>query len=34
MEAAYKNKNVHAHFSDLLIGDFSEKFEKFTKNEL
>jgi hypothetical protein len=33
-EAAYKNKNVHADFSDLVIGDFPEKFERFTKNEL
>jgi hypothetical protein len=34
MEVTYKNKNVHADFSGLVLGNFSEKFEKFMKTEL
>ncbi|MBK8291241.1 MAG: amidohydrolase family protein [Flammeovirgaceae bacterium] len=34
MEVVYKNKNVFADFSGLVLGDFSDKFEKYMKNEL
>lgn len=34
MEVVYKNKNVYADFSGLVLGDFSDKFEKFMKSEL
>jgi len=34
MEVTYKNKNVHADFSGLVLGNFSEKFERWMKNEL
>jgi len=29
MEVVYKNKNVHADFSGLVLGDFSDRFEQF-----
>jgi len=31
MEVVYKNKNVYADFSGLVLGDFTEKFEKYMK---
>ena len=31
MEVVYKNKNVYADISGLVLGDFSSKFEKFMK---
>ena len=34
MEVVYKNKNVYADVSGLVLGDFSEKFEKYVKNEI
>lgn len=34
MEIVYKNKNVHADISGLVLGDFSEKFERFMKKEI
>ncbi len=34
MEVVYKNKNVHADFSGLVLGDFSDKFEKYMKEQL
>jgi predicted TIM-barrel fold metal-dependent hydrolase len=34
MEVVYKNKNVYADISGLVLGDFSEKFERFMKNEI
>ena len=34
MEVVYKNKNVYADFSGLVLGDFSEKFEKYMKSQL
>lgn len=34
MEVVYKNINVHADFSGLVLGDFSEKFERYMKNQL
>lgn len=34
MEVVYKNKNVYTDFSGLVLGDFTEKFEKYMKNEL
>lgn len=34
MEVVYKNDNVYADFSGLVLGDFSYKFEKFMKKEL
>lgn len=34
MEVVYKNKNVYADFSGLVLGDFSDKFERFMKSEL
>ncbi len=34
MEVVYKNSNVYADFSGLVLGDFSDKFEKFMKSEL
>ena len=34
MEVVYKNNNVYADFSGLVLGDFSDKFEKFMKSEL
>jgi len=34
MEVVYKNKNVYADFSGLVLGDFTEKFEKYMKEQL
>lgn len=34
MEVVYKNNNVYADFSGLVLGDFSDKFERFMKSEL
>ncbi len=34
MEVVYKNKNVYADFSGLVLGDFSDKFEKYMKGQL
>jgi hypothetical protein len=34
MEVVYKNNNVYADISGLVLGDFSEKFERFMKNEI
>jgi predicted TIM-barrel fold metal-dependent hydrolase len=34
MEVVYKNRNVYADISGLVLGDFSEKFERYMKNEI
>jgi predicted TIM-barrel fold metal-dependent hydrolase len=34
MEVVYKNANVFADFSGLVLGDFSDKFEKYMKTQL
>lgn len=34
MEVVYKNANVFADISGLVLGDFSEKFERFMKQEI
>jgi len=34
MEVVYKNKNVYTDFSGLVLGDFTEKFEKYMKTQL
>lgn len=34
MEVVYKNANVYADFSGLVLGDFSDKFEKYMKAQL
>ncbi len=34
MEVVYKNDNVFADFSGLVLGDFSDKFEKYMKTQL
>jgi len=34
MEVVYKNKNVFTDFSGLVLGDFTEKFEKYMKGQL
>jgi predicted TIM-barrel fold metal-dependent hydrolase len=34
MEVVYKNKNVYADISGLVLGDFSEKFERYMKKEI
>ncbi len=34
MEVAYKNKNVYADISGLVLGDFSDKFERYMKKEI
>lgn len=34
MEVVYKNDNVFADFSGLVLGDFSDKFEKYMKSQL
>ena len=34
MEVVYKNKNVYTDFSGLVLGDFTEQFEKYMKNQL
>ncbi len=30
----YKNKNVHADISGLVLGDFSDRFERYMKTEI
>ncbi len=34
MEVVYKNANVYADFSGLVLGDFSQRFEKFMRKQL
>lgn len=34
MEVVYKNQNVYADISGLVLGNFSEKFERFMKSEI
>ncbi|REJ83766.1 MAG: amidohydrolase [Bacteroidetes bacterium] len=34
MEVVYKNKNVYADFSGLVLGDFTDRFEKYMKSQL
>ncbi len=34
MEVVYKNANVFADFSGLVLGDFTEKFERFMRKQL
>ncbi len=34
MEVVYKNQNVYTDFSGLVLGDFTEKFEKYMKSQL
>lgn len=34
MEVVYKNQNVYADISGLVLGNFSEKFERFMKKEI
>ena len=34
MEVVYKNENVHADISGLVLGDFSDKFERYMKTEI
>jgi len=34
MEVVYKNNNVYADISGLVLGDFSEKFERYMKQEI
>ncbi len=34
MEVVYKNNNVYADISGLVLGDFSDKFERFMKKEI
>ncbi len=34
MEVVYKNKNVYADISGLVLGDFTDRFEKYMKNQL
>lgn len=34
MEVVYKNSNVYADFSGLVLGDFTDKFEKYMKAQL
>jgi predicted TIM-barrel fold metal-dependent hydrolase len=34
MEVVYKNDNVYADISGLVLGDFEEKFERFMKKEI
>ncbi|WAC03137.1 amidohydrolase family protein [Lacinutrix neustonica] len=34
MEVVYKNKNVYADISGLVLGNFSEKFERYMKKEI
>lgn len=34
MEVVYKNKNVYADISGLVLGNFSDKFERYMKNEI
>ncbi len=34
IQVVYKNKNVYADFSGLVLGDFSSRFEKYLKKQL
>jgi uncharacterized protein len=34
MEVVYKNEHVYADFSGLVLGDFTDKFEKYMKSQL
>ena len=34
MEVVYKNKNVYADISGLVLGNFSDKFERYMKKEI
>ena len=34
MEVVYKNKNVYTDISGLVLGNFSDRFEKFMRNQL
>ena len=34
MEVVYKNENVYADFSGLVLGDFTDRFEKYMRNQL
>jgi predicted TIM-barrel fold metal-dependent hydrolase len=34
MEVVYKNEHVYADFSGLVLGDFTEKFERYMKSQL
>lgn len=34
MEVVYKNKNVHADISGLVLGDFSDRFEQYMLNQV
>lgn len=34
MEVVYKNKNVYADISGLVLGDFTDRFERYMKNQL
>ncbi len=34
MEVVYKNDNVHADISGLVLGDFNDKFERYMKKEI
>ncbi len=34
MEIVYKNNNVYADISGLVLGDFEDKFERYMKNEI
>ena len=34
MEVVYKNENVYADISGLVLGDFTDKFERFMKKEI
>lgn len=34
MEVVYKNKNVHTDISGLVLGDFTDKFERYMKQEI
>lgn len=34
MEVVYKNENVYADFSGLVLGDFTDRFERYMKNQL
>jgi predicted TIM-barrel fold metal-dependent hydrolase len=34
MEVVYKNQNVYADISGLVLGDFTDRFEKYMKTQL
>ena len=34
MEVVYKNEHVYADISGLVLGDFTDKFERFMKKEI